>query len=628
MECTTQALQQSNVTAVFTALDLWDRALSVDNDDKNMENNATTNRIPDPIRVTALQLQASCLVRTGQDERAVAVLDQALTLVASTDTTCSDKLRMHRQKGQSLQRLLRYRQAKQEYRQAQAIVEAATCDLRLGDWKAAMETLAGTATTMAENNNNSDNSEATILLEMLRYLTHSSDYSPERLRRTLSLFRGEEEGATTALVSSPLHKWFYVSTTATAGTGGMIRSNWATVAPFIEYCRANVGAWDDPLLVLLDDKVWLHQLLMGRAWTTTTQEEVDAATNSSCSIRQFWPFGMILSSDAYSKLLNDVDDDNSDKDEEPRARIPWIAKRRSGYGSHGNTLVRTSVEQARELMNVDEVTATTCLTDNNCILLQQMVEPPLLVQGRKFSLRVYVVYFLGGDENNDRSSSTTLAPEVYVSTKGLVKVAALPFLDVKKAKAGSNADDADNPRCHMTNSGREAEMQQETFDFLRTELSSSSSGREHPFDDHIWPSVQRAIRSVMQTYQQYAAQQHGQQSHDSDGIIEASSDLIMTTNRGRLGQLGLPKILGFDFVVDAARNAWLVEVNRFPGLEPRDGGDAVVKQQVVRDAWALAAARRSDPQQREMLLSWLSQDFAHFQFVQDHDENALEQLLL
>ena len=27
MECTTQALQQSNVTAVYTALDLWDQAL-------------------------------------------------------------------------------------------------------------------------------------------------------------------------------------------------------------------------------------------------------------------------------------------------------------------------------------------------------------------------------------------------------------------------------------------------------------------------------------------------------------------------------------------------------------------------------------------------------------------------
>ena len=146
-------------------------------------------------------------MRTGQDERAVVVLDQALALSDTTDTT---QRRLHRQKGQSLQRLLRYRQAQQEYCHARATVEAATCDMRLGDWQAAMETLqrAGTAAAISSmTDNNSNNREATILLEMLRYLTHSSDFSSERLRRIL-LFRGEEEDAA-AWVPSPLHKWFY-----------------------------------------------------------------------------------------------------------------------------------------------------------------------------------------------------------------------------------------------------------------------------------------------------------------------------------------------------------------------------------------------------------------------------------
>jgi hypothetical protein len=41
-----------------------------------------------------------------------------------------------------------------------------------------------------------------------------------------------------------------------------------------------------------------------------------------------------------------------------------------------------------------------------------------------------------------------------------------------------------------------------------------------------------------------------------------------------------PKILGFDFIMDAYRNPWLLEVNRFPGLEPRSSIDAAVKQTV------------------------------------------------
>ena len=49
--------------------------------------------------------------------------------------------------------------------------------------------------------------------------------------------------------------------------------------------------------------------------------------------------------------------------------------------------------------------------------------------------------------------------------------------------------------------------------------------------------------------------------------------------------------MGFDFVVDASRIPWLVEVNRFPGLEPRDASDRNVKNRVLLDAWEAAAER-------------------------------------
>jgi hypothetical protein len=43
--------------------------------------------------------------------------------------------------------------------------------------------------------------------------------------------------------------------------------------------------------------------------------------------------------------------------------------------------------------------------------------------------------------------------------------------------------------------------------------------------------------------------------------------------------------------MDAYRNPWLLEVNRFPGLEPRSSMDAAVKQTVIYDAWLAAADR-------------------------------------
>jgi hypothetical protein len=64
----------------------------------------------------------------------------------------------------------------------------------------------------------------------------------------------------------------------------------------------------------------------------------------------------------------------------------------------------------------------------------------------------------------------------------------------------------------------------------------------------------------------------------------------------RRENLGIPKILGLDFVVEdncgtRPPKAWLVEVNRFPGMEPRDEMDSIVKTQVVLDAWRKATER-------------------------------------
>ena len=54
-------------------------------------------------------------------------------------------------------------------------------------------------------------------------------------------------------------------------------------------------------------------------------------------------------------------------------------------------------------------------------------------------------------------------------------------------------------------------------------------------------------------------------------------------------QFYIPKILGFDFIVSENFQPWLIEVNRFPGLEQRDECDYRVKHKVVEDAWYLAA---------------------------------------
>jgi hypothetical protein len=44
-------------------------------------------------------------------------------------------------------------------------------------------------------------------------------------------------------------------------------------------------------------------------------------------------------------------------------------------------------------------------------------------------------------------------------------------------------------------------------------------------------------------------------------------------------------------MLDASGKPWLLEVNRFPGLEPRSMMDAAVKANVIYDAWLAATER-------------------------------------
>jgi hypothetical protein len=90
----------------------------------------------------------------------------------------------------------------------------------------------------------------------------------------------------------------------------------------------------------------------------------------------------------------------------------------------------------------------------------------------------------------------------------------------------------------------------------------------------LWSDITGAVCNVMSTYDEKA--------RSLDETVPS---------RSHLPKLGLPKILGFDFIVDETRNVWLLEVNRFPGMEARDSKDASVKRQVIRDAWQMAGRR-------------------------------------
>ena len=454
-----------NISAAYEACELWSDILC--------QRSEYHEPLPKKIQVLCLVLQASCLVRVGDDESALLAYSRAEEFQDQIDNQTKEKILLG--KGSSLQRLMKYREAIDCFgccTSPEAICAAATCALRSGNASLALH-----------------------LLEPGRHHTHSN---ADSLQAILNWLEGgpliSRVTSELSLCDSHLCRWIM----SLAQTNGPISVQNRSL---LELALVNIGPFDDPSLINLDDKILLHGLVRDS---------------------DFWPQSLVLPDDV-GKL-----------EAMPESDL-WMKKKRSGYGSHGNEIVRTS-----QAMSLTEP-----------FLLQRLIDPTyLLPDHRKFSMRVYVIYFLPLSEGHK--------PDVFVSKHGLVKVATSPV--------GSHVSEADDS-VYMTNSGRNAEMRQEPLAFLERLMDS----RGHSFD-LMWDRIIVAVEGVMQVY-------------------DSKANSSMDKYRASLGRMAIPKILGFDFVVDSEQRPWLLEVNRFPGLEPRGPVDQDVKERVVHEAWSLAAKR-------------------------------------
>lgn len=490
-----------NITASEEACAKWDDILKC---------GETKQLLPSAV-LLCLELHAACLVRIGNDEGALLVYDEALSL-AENSQEGSFMHRLHLGKAKSLQRLLRYKGAFDQFILAgeeDGISGAITCAFRQGNLSAAK--VHGVAA----------------------------------IKNVISFFSEKDENLEdlrAASVSSLLYRWLFcvAMESLQISKDPFPNGSWHDVPSFsfLDFCAINIGPFDDPMLVHLDDKVLLHRLL------TSTPEIVDET-------KAFWPQGWAIES------VNNLTD--REKCFPFDSRSLFILKRRAGYGSHGNSIVKGWAD-------VQDKITSFANKDDEQILVQRMVENPFLLPGGfKFSLRIYV---------------TLVGDAVFLSDVGLVKLAA----------EAVGPDDI-SERSHMTNSGREKCMRQETLEYIKQQISAHELGGWN----ELYLSLQEATGKVFSIYKR---------------LIENSSRTDIRTTQRMVSKLKIPKILGLDFVVDVDLQPWLVEINRFPGLEPRDQEqDAKVKQTIVRDAWQLAVShsfRHPD------CLGWLDRDFRSF----------------
>ena len=189
---------------------------------------------------------------------------------------------------------------------------------------------------------------------------------------------------------------------------------------------------------------------------------------------------------------------------------------------------------------------------DNASMVQQYVGNPHTMWGHKYVLRLYAVI-------------TSVVPlRVYLYNEGSAKLASAPY----------DLEHFDNIYAHLTNP-----------DVNATNTESES------------PVVFRSLAS----YRQWLRED----GHDDDKLFARLRDMVALTAigvrermRNRLAEVkadttGCYELLGFDCLVDADLNPWILECNLSPSLEvcaaPKDGGEVEeqMKRRLVGDLVAL-----------------------------------------
>ena len=496
--------------------------------------------LPRDVLSAAHALYASALVRMGRDKDAIVQYQSSLDYCSTEMHISSNEIDVRMGLGKSFQRLLRYGEAKSVFLYiasrcsaheklhsyySEALQRTVLCSMRLGE---------GTAFDIIRDFEISTKGRAIDLdivgIKGALLLLHS--VAENNKADACDLLKRASEST-----DSILYKWLYFITQQTpTDPHDFPDTNSQRENNIEQYAKINNSAFDDPSLIYLDDKLLLHSVVL-----------------KSIENAEFYPQSFVIPREMH--LIRDVCS--------KEVKQKWMLKDRSGYGSHGNRIV-----SATDLVELQ-------LTSLEPVLCQRIINPPMLLSGRKFSLRIYVVFFPKGMSLSREKAY--LEAEVFLSDDGLVKLASSEL---------DSTDSLENQ--FMTNSGRgdgKSNLQY-NLQYLRSDMEKKDI---NSYND-LWKRIQNVIHQVMSKYTKL---RYGQSPieilEDEEFLRETATDVPINCEEPVFSYI--PKILGFDFMLDAFGNPWLLEVNRFPGLDSRSPMDAATKSNVIYDAWLVAADR-------------------------------------
>jgi tubulin polyglutamylase TTLL6/13 len=196
------------------------------------------------------------------------------------------------------------------------------------------------------------------------------------------------------------------------------------------------------------------------------------------------------------------------------------------------------------------------------VVAQHYIDPPYLIDGLKFDLRIYVLLY-------------GINPmRVYLYEEGMARFATRPY----EAPKGSNLRDV---YMHLTNYA----INKESSNYVQNDDEDGGGGGHK--------------RSLTQIYSEIARKEGPKTGAQrvADLKVQIKDMIVKTLITGQPSLWHLYRscqpedvenqlcfqILGFDVMMDADLKPWLIEVNHAPSLATESPFDLKIKSQLVRD---------------------------------------------
>ena len=203
------------------------------------------------------------------------------------------------------------------------------------------------------------------------------------------------------------------------------------------------------------------------------------------------------------------------------------------------------------------------------LLVQDYLRSPLLIDGLKFDLRVYLLV-------------TSVTPlRIRLFDDGLCRLCTVPYAK-PRCKTGQGRGDLDDPRMHLTNYA----VQKGADEFV----DGGADGRT-------------GHKRSVQWFLQHAADALGA---DPEKLWGRVADLCVKTVLASAPQLRREyrwptdtdsvcfALLGIDLMLDEALQPWLIEVNHLPSLRTDSAFDEAIKTRLVNDLMTALDVKAGD----------------------------------